>query len=98
MPTCMFSHTVVAAQNTFYSNLKLCVVSPEQEIQVRLQHLLLAVSSKIFPDFPFSLYILGFLQSKVSFLLCADEKVNVFHVVARKARFGDFVNCYFISV
>lgn len=98
MPACMFSHTVVAAQNTFYSNLKMCVVSPEQEIWVMLQYLLLAVASKIFPGFPFSLYVLGFLQSRVSFLLCTDEKADVFHVAAREAGFWDFVNCYFISI
>lgn len=40
-------HTGVAVYSVFYSNLKLCFVSPQQELQLLLQYL--DVSSIIFP-------------------------------------------------
>lgn len=55
----------------------------------------LAISSIIFPVLPFSLYILGSLQSRVIFLLYTDEKLDVLHLVAREARSGDFFKLLF---
>ena len=49
-----------------------------------------AIPFVIFPGFPFSLYILGLLQSSVVLLLYIDEKMDVFHLVAREARYVDF--------
>lgn len=91
-------HTAVAVQSVFYSNLKLCFISPQQELQLLLRHL--DVSSTIFPLSPWLYTFCGFYKAlfiifyKALFFYFLPlhwlKKVDV-HLAARKVRFWIFL-------